>query len=217
MAVAEVATPGQAGRCVLALLASSLVPGAVELDWPDAAGPGTLSVLVEGVAPGVEAQTAEAARLLGEHARARVLEPGEVDAGLATLGALPWPDGPADGALGVKVACVPSALPDALTALWEVAGARHLDARARAHAAVGVLRAALRGGDAATQAAFVTDLRDRLSFAGAGLIVQQAPAEVKRAVDVWGPAGDALDLMRRVKRQFDPSGILGPGRFVGGI
>jgi glycolate oxidase FAD binding subunit len=218
MAVAEVATPAQAGRCVLALLASGLVPSAVELDWPDAAGPGTLSVLVEGVAPGVEAQTAEAARLLGEHARARVLEPGGVDAAVATLGALPWTEGPAaDGALGVKVTCVPSALPDALTALWEVAGARHLDARVRAHAAVGVLRAALRGGDAATQAAFVTDLRDRLSFGGAGLVVQEAPAEVKRAVDVWGPAGDALDLMRRVKRQFDPSGVLSPGRFVGGI
>jgi glycolate dehydrogenase FAD-binding subunit len=216
MAVAEVATPERAGRCVLALLASSLVPSAVELDWPDAAGPGTLRVLVEGVAPGVEAQTAEAAKLLGEHARARVLEPAEVDAALATLGALPWADGPA-GALGVKVTCVPSALPDALTALWEVAGAHHLDAGVRAHAAVGVLRAALRGGDAATLAAFVTDLRDRLRFVAAALVVQEAPVEVKRAVDVWGPAGDALELMRRVKRQFDPSGILSPGRFVGGI
>jgi glycolate oxidase FAD binding subunit len=216
MAVAEVATPERAGRCVLALSASTLVPSAVELDWPDAAGPGTLSVLVEGVAPGVEAQTEAAARLLAEHARARVLEPGEVAAATAALGALPWTDDPS-AALGVKVGCVPSALPDALTALWEVAGARHLDARVRAHAAVGVLRAALRGGDAATQAAFVRDLRDRLSFGGASLVVQEAPVEVKRAVDVWGPAGDALDLMRRVKRQFDPAGMLSPGRFVGGI
>jgi glycolate oxidase FAD binding subunit len=218
MAVAEVATPDRAGSCVRALSASTLVPSAVELDWPDAAGPGTLSVLVEGVAPGVEAQTTAAARLLGEHARARVLEPGEVDAATAALGALPWTDGPsAPGALGVKVTCVPGALPDALTALWEVAGAHGLDARVRAHAATGVLRAALRGGDAATQAAFVTDLRDRLTFGGAALVVQEAPAEVKRAVDVWGPAGDALGLMRRVKRQFDPSGVLSPGRFVGGI
>ncbi len=36
------------------------------------------------------------------------------------------------------------------------------------------------------------------------------------AVDVWGPV-PALDLMRRVKDQFDPDHRLAPGRFVGGI
>jgi len=34
---------------------------------------------------------------------------------------------------------------------------------------------------------------------------------------VWGPPGDAIGLMRRVKRQFDPDRQLSPGRFVGGI
>jgi glycolate oxidase FAD binding subunit len=210
------------------LSASTLVPSAVELDWPDAAAPGTLRVLVEGVAPGVEAQTGEAARLLAEHGDARVLEPREVDAALASLGALPWTvrrpgaeaaeagGGPA-GVLGVKVTCVPGALPGALRALWEVAGAHQLDALVRAHAAVGVLRAALHGGGTAAQAAFVADLRDRLALGGAAVVVQEAAPEVKRAVDVWGPAGDAIGLMRRVKRQFDPSGVLSPGRFVGGI
>jgi glycolate dehydrogenase FAD-binding subunit len=228
LATAEVATPERAGACVRALSASTLVPSAVELDWPDAAAPGTLRVLVEGVAPGVEAQTGEAARLLAEHGDARVLEPGEVDAALASLGALPWTvqrpgaeaaeagAGPA-GVLGVKVTCVPSALPGALSALWEVAGAHQLDALVRAHAAVGVLRAALHGGGTAAQAAFVADLRDRLALGGAAVVVQEAAPEVKRAVDVWGPAGDAIGLMRRVKRQFDPSGVLSPGRFVGGI
>jgi glycolate oxidase FAD binding subunit len=215
LAVAEVATPDQAGAAVRALSASSLVPSAVELDWPDPAGPGTLSVLVEGVAPGVEAQTGAAARLLAEHGQARVLDAGEVDAAVAALGATPWTPGP--DVLGVKLATVPSDLPVALTALWEVAGAHDLDARVRGHAATGVLLAALRGGDAAAQAAFVADARDRLALGGATLVVQQATLEVKRAVDVWGPAGDAIGLMRRVKRQFDPGGVLSPGRFVGGI
>ena len=38
----------------------------------------------------------------------------------------------------------------------------------------------------------------------------------RQAVDVWGPV-PALDLMRRVKDQFDPDHRLAPGRFVGGI
>jgi glycolate oxidase FAD binding subunit len=215
LVVAELATPERAGAAVRDLMASTLVPSAVELDWPDPAGPGTLGVLVEGVAPGVEAQTGAAARLLGEHGQARVVAPDELDAATAALGELPWTPGPE--VLGVKVACVPATLPVALAALWEVAGAHGLDARVRGHAATGVLRAALAGGDAAAQAEFVADASDRLALGGASLVVQQATPEVKETVDVWGPAGDAVGLMRRVKQQFDPSGLLGPGRFVGGI
>ena len=51
---------------------------------------------------------------------------------------------------------------------------------------------------------------------GGSAVVVDAPAAVKAAVDVWGPV-PALDLMRRVKDQFDPDHRLSPGRFVGGI
>jgi glycolate oxidase FAD binding subunit len=43
------------------------------------------------------------------------------------------------------------------------------------------------------------------------------PREFKKTFDVWGSTGDTSPLMRRVKQQFDPGGILNPGRFVGGI
>jgi glycolate oxidase FAD binding subunit len=39
---------------------------------------------------------------------------------------------------------------------------------------------------------------------------------VKQRVDVWGPAR-GLDVMRRIKDQFDPDHRMSPGRFVGGI
>ncbi len=51
---------------------------------------------------------------------------------------------------------------------------------------------------------------------GGSAVVVDAPAAVKAGVDVWGPV-PALDLMRRVKDQFDPDHRLAPGRFVGGI
>ncbi len=57
---------------------------------------------------------------------------------------------------------------------------------------------------------------DRVPGALARLRASCAPPEVKAAVDVWGPV-PALDLMRRVKDQFDPEHRLSPGRFVGGI
>ncbi|HZD39637.1 MAG TPA: FAD-binding oxidoreductase, partial [Terriglobales bacterium] len=48
-------------------------------------------------------------------------------------------------------------------------------------------------------------------------VIFAAPAELKLAVDVWGPSPSTLSLMREVKRQFDPKGLLNPGRFVGAI
>jgi len=52
---------------------------------------------------------------------------------------------------------------------------------------------------------------------GGRAVIEWCPTELKRAVNVWGPARDDLALMQRVKKVFDPQGILSPGRFVGGI
>ena len=48
-------------------------------------------------------------------------------------------------------------------------------------------------------------------------IIERCPVELKSELDVWGEAGDAIDIMRRMKQQYDPKGILNPGRFIGGI
>ncbi|BAY28019.1 FAD linked oxidase domain-containing protein [Calothrix sp. NIES-2100] len=49
------------------------------------------------------------------------------------------------------------------------------------------------------------------------LSILEAPNTVKEKFDVWGYRGNALELMRRIKSQFDSKNILSPGRFVGGI
>jgi glycolate oxidase FAD binding subunit len=59
-------------------------------------------------------------------------------------------------------------------------------------------------------------LRVAVSQYDGGVVVVEAPAEVKQRVDVWGPAR-GLDVMRRIKDQFDPDHRMSPGRFVGGI
>jgi len=49
------------------------------------------------------------------------------------------------------------------------------------------------------------------------LVVESSPLLIKKNVDVWGqPRGDYL-IVRRLKEQIDPAGILNIGRFVGGI
>ena len=49
------------------------------------------------------------------------------------------------------------------------------------------------------------------------LSILQAPASFKQQVEVWGYSGNALEVMRGLKRQFDPQFLLSPHRFVGGI
>lgn len=45
-------------------------------------------------------------------------------------------------------------------------------------------------------------------------IIAAAHPHVKELVDVWGSPPPSLSIMAEIKRQFDPAGILNPGRFV---
>jgi glycolate oxidase FAD binding subunit len=49
--------------------------------------------------------------------------------------------------------------------------------------------------------------------------VLDAPAGTPTGISRWGPVppDSALQLMRRVKSRFDPSGVCNPGALVGGI
>jgi glycolate oxidase FAD binding subunit len=84
----------------------------------------------------------------------------------------------------------------------------------------GVLHLALHGVTPGAQLAegLVRPLREELAGEGGSVVVKRAPAAVKAHVDVWGPIEpDALAIMGRLKREFDPEGVLNAGRFVGGL
>jgi glycolate oxidase FAD binding subunit len=61
--------------------------------------------------------------------------------------------------------------------------------------------------------AALRELREKIERMG-GSLVLMGPYQ---GMDAWGATGDALPLMRAIKRQFDPRNILNPGCFVGGI
>ena len=74
---------------------------------------------------------------------------------------------------------------------------------------VGVAHWAI-GGDAQS----VRDVRSRVEGAGGTLVMLAAPDDFMREVGTWGTSPATLDIMRRMKKAFDPDGILNPGRFV---
>ncbi len=49
------------------------------------------------------------------------------------------------------------------------------------------------------------------------LMLEFAPPDVKKKFDPWGGWRPDYEIMRRLKKEIDPKGILNPGRFVGGI
>jgi glycolate oxidase FAD binding subunit len=216
----QVDNPEQVGQALRRLARSPLEPSAVELVVDEWGWPGRLTTVFEGIRPGVEAQAAAAAELLGQVGEASVAGPGQTDAALSQLGARPFEK----AEVALKAACPPAHLPGVLAEL--VTGRGRWDGSVSAHAATGVLWMAsgLREGDlrpdspmAPSVAGSIAAMRKRLAARGGSLVVVKAPPELKRAVDAWGPPGDAVGLMRRVKERFDPDRRLSPGRFVGGI
>lgn len=47
------------------------------------------------------------------------------------------------------------------------------------------------------------------------LVIQKAPADLKRRLPVWGEIGPELLVMKRIKEQLDPLGVMCPGPFPG--
>jgi glycolate oxidase FAD binding subunit len=197
--------PDAAGAAALlaAVTRSQLAPSAVEVDQPRPGAPVTVTVLLEGLAAGVAARAASCADLTG----------GAV-AGEAPAGWGRYPFSAADTA--VKLTC-PVARVAEFLALASASAADQGIAQAVRGSAAGALYAAMPAGTAAgTAAAHIDRLRSYATGQGGAVVILRAPAGLRSLADAWGQVA-GLDLMRRVKAQFDPGRLLAPGRFVGGI
>jgi len=202
-------SPAAAGALVAAVLGAQVVASAIEINAPGGRGV-EVAVLVEGTS---DAGVAHRAGVLH-----KLLGPGTFEGLPDWWNSYPW----GAGEVGLKLTTPLSRVPDLLVA----ARSTGAELTVRGSAGTGVLYAGLPrpGGDSpgyaeqsvAEVARVVEYLRAAAVRAGGHLVVLTAPAEVRRVVDMWGPAG-GLALMRRVKDQFDPGHRFAPGRFVGGI
>ncbi len=68
-----------------------------------------------------------------------------------------------------------------------------------------------------TTVAEILKMRSLCQSRGGFLTILEAPIDCKQQLDVWGYSGNSLELMRKIKYQFDPKNVLNPHRFVGGI
>ena len=194
----------EAARVARAVLGSQLVPSAIEVDQ-SGDGPVTVTVLLEGIEQGVGARAQAALGLLGGHA----VVSGDPPAGFTDL---PFT---ADGT-GLKVTTTISGLEEVLRSARDLS-AELGPAVVLRGSAMGVLHAGLPASTAPDTVATVVDrLRTTAARYGGSLTVLTAPADVRAAVDMWGPV-PGLALMRRVKDEMDPGHRLAPGRFLGWI
>lgn len=97
-----------------------------------------------------------------------------------------------------------------------------LDCALACRAGNGILFAALPlGDDLGAKTAAVVGLIGRLTAEAVknegNLIVERAPRTIKEKVNVWGQTRSDVVVVRRLKAKLDPSGILNPGRYVGGV
>ena len=71
--------------------------------------------------------------------------------------------------------------------------------------------------DSQSLAGALTQLRQTAISKQGNLIIEVAPPELKRHIDVWGSVEGTLSLMKQIKSKFDPTGLLNPGRFISSI
>ena len=214
-----------AGAAVRAVLASDLIPSALELADGEAlrrlghGGGAALLVGLDGIAEQVDWEVAELGRLLGPLGlgETTVLDGAARDSAWAALGRLGRP-GHDHAAAVMKWAVLPSQVADVMEAGAAAAQRNGLAAALTAHAGVGIVTAILSAGTGSNAAvATLTEWRALANGVGGHAMVEWAPLAVKERVAVWDAAGPTGRLMKGIKERLDPRGVLNPGRFVGEI
>jgi glycolate oxidase FAD binding subunit len=214
--VTRVASPLEAGRLASAILASQLVPVALDLFGGEKAG-WELAVRFQSSPGSVEDQAARAAGMLeaqGKDAMPAILGGDEEAALWERFAGIASTD---DGDVLARLISTVTGLPGLITGAQSEAERVGVGLEVRAHMGHGHALLRWSQPDAETAVALLGKLRKEAGSQSSNLVVWRAPAEVRTQFDVWGDPGEGLDLMRRVKAQFDPRGTLNPGRFVGGI
>ena len=198
---------GEGQRIVLSIQNSKLAHSALQVRFGDGKQP-QVDVLFEGIEAGLAAQTEQVRTMM------QPLTPREAEREVWNAQQEIYRTGRGGrGFVVAKFSTLPSRIADTLVSI------RGLCPEGVGYA--GVVQATGIGcvrleGKTEVVSDVARALRGALGKGDGSFVVRHRPAELTD-FDAWGAAGDALELMRAVKQQFDPGRILNPGRFVGGI
>jgi glycolate oxidase FAD binding subunit len=213
----------EAQRFILGIQDSKLAHSALQIRFVESMQP-QVDVLFEATEAGCAAQAEQLKALLTPAAvvdsgpavwKARQELCSEVTANLAEMGrsgAAPIHDFAGVAAL-VKISVLPTQIAEAYETLTKLAATNRVRFNAVFYA-IGIGTIYLTGASN-DLAATLQNFRGKVETLGGSLAIAHRPDGMR--LDAWGNAGDALELMRAVKKQFDPKSTLNPGRFVGGI
>ncbi|MFT4570331.1 MAG: glycolate oxidase FAD binding subunit [Hyphomicrobiaceae bacterium] len=126
-------------------------------------------------------------------------------------------DAGGDAAVVIRLGLPPSKLLAGIAELTSLASSAGVRASGGAHLAAGVLRLGIAPDQADFGRRFLDGART-IALRGRGTaVLERGSASLKAAGDVFGPAPASVALMRELKTRFDPDGVLGRGRGVGGL
>lgn len=105
----------------------------------------------------------------------------------------------------------------ALETLHRLAEAASVSVQCIAHYANGIVISRLCSENTTALVEVVDNLRREMAPWSGSVVVESAPGEVKRRLDVWGPPTSPLAWMRQIRDRFDPRRVLNRGRFLRGL
>jgi glycolate oxidase FAD binding subunit len=198
----------EAQRVILAVQDSQLAHSALQVRvlagaWPQ------VDVLFEATQAGLTAQIEHLKSILAPNL---LIDPGSVvwKSRQELFGAAKRDD---MNSAAAKISLLPARIADAMESLANISASKVRCSAVVQAVGIGCFRLE---GEPTLLASTLKSFRDILEAAGGSLMIAHHPASMP-LLDAWGEPGDALPLMRAVKKQLDPKGTLNPGRFVRGI
>jgi glycolate oxidase FAD binding subunit len=122
-----------------------------------------------------------------------------------------------DGPILLRLACEPRRLLERIAEAQAMAGRLGVETAVVAQPGHGVAWISIAGAPSPARVVReVAQLRRALEPEGGSLVLERAPADLKGEIEVWGDIDlGILEIMKRLKTEFDPADLLAPGRFVG--